>query len=163
MEPHARTSTMLNPTGSLDLRRLTYSFALASPASKCVCPFCDGTCLATFSLWKLKNTNLPRNKDNPVLKLITMGALSSALTPKLNFFLVAIGRQKATLLRASVGLLRGLRPWKVGVENRVEAMIIMRLFRLKCCRKGWSVMAGFGRLKEQIQNKTIDVNSWGGL
>lgn len=161
MEPHARTSTMLNPTGSLDLRRLTYSFALASPASKCVCPFCDGTCLATFSLWKLKNTNLPRNKDNPVLKLITRGALSSALTPQLNFFLVAIGRQKAALLRASVGLLRGLRPWKVGVENRVEAMIT-RLFRLKCCRKGWSVMIGYSRLKRKSKIKD-DANSWGGL
>lgn len=25
----------------------------------------------------------------------------------------------------SVGLLRGLRPWKVGVENRVEAIVVM--------------------------------------
>ncbi|CDP13642.1 unnamed protein product [Coffea canephora] len=121
---------MLNPTGSLDLSRLTYSLALASPASKCVCPFCSGTCFATFSLWKLKKTNLPRNKDKPVLKLITRGALSSAFTPpadELNLFFMTGGQNMEGLLlrkrpAVSVGLLRGRRPWNVGVENKVEAM-----------------------------------------
>uniref|UniRef100_A0A7C8Z386 Uncharacterized protein n=1 Tax=Opuntia streptacantha TaxID=393608 RepID=A0A7C8Z386_OPUST len=42
-------------------------------------PFCSGTCLATFSLWKLKNTNLPRKSDRPVLRLITNDGFSSAL------------------------------------------------------------------------------------
>ncbi|GKV08512.1 hypothetical protein SLEP1_g20130 [Rubroshorea leprosula] len=63
---------MLNPTGSLDLRRLTYSFGRVSPASKWVFPFCSGNpCLAMFSLWKLKNTNLPKKRERPVLRLIT--------------------------------------------------------------------------------------------
>ncbi|KAF2606990.1 hypothetical protein F2Q68_00044506, partial [Brassica cretica] len=71
---------MLNPTGSFDFKRLTYSLARSSPASKWVLPFCSGTCLATFSLWKLKKTNRPRKRERPVLRLITTDGLSSALT-----------------------------------------------------------------------------------
>ncbi|XP_022855189.1 uncharacterized protein LOC111376463 [Olea europaea var. sylvestris] len=129
MEPHASTSTMLNPTGSLDLRRLTYSLALTSPASKCETPFCSGTCFATFSLWKLKNTNLPKKRESPVLKLMTSEGLSSALI--LRLLGLVLGRQKVAEMGfwnwkvVSVGLLRGLRPWKVGVENRVEAIVVM--------------------------------------
>ncbi|XP_056843534.1 uncharacterized protein LOC130495928 [Raphanus sativus] len=80
IEPQARTSTMLNPTGSFDFKRLTYSLARSSPASKWVFPFCSGTCFATFSLWKLKKTNRPRKRERPVLRLITTDGLSSALT-----------------------------------------------------------------------------------
>ena len=98
---------MLNPTGSLDLRRLTYSLALVSPASKWVTPFCSGTCLATFSLWKLKNTNLPKKRDRPVLRLITSGALSSAFMLKLPVVLLVVVSLVVLAL-----LERGLRPWK---------------------------------------------------
>lgn len=110
MEPQARTSTTLKPTGSLDLRRLTYSLALVSPASKWVFPFCSGSpCFATFSLWKLKNTNLPRNSDSPVLRLITTDGFSSALiAPPLLLPTAAV------LLTAALAALgaapRGLRP-----------------------------------------------------
>lgn len=78
--PQARTSTRLNPTGSLDLSSPAYSLARASPASKCVLPFCSGTCFATFSRWKLKKTKRPRKRDTPVLRLITSDGLSSART-----------------------------------------------------------------------------------
>ncbi|CAA3008065.1 Hypothetical predicted protein [Olea europaea subsp. europaea] len=130
MEPQASTSTMLNPTGSLDLRRLTYSLALTSPASKCETPFCSGTCLATFSLWKLKKTNLPKKRESPVLKLMTSEGLSSALILRLLGLALAVnGRQKVEEMgfwkAVSVGLLRGLRPWKVGVENNVEAVVVV--------------------------------------
>ncbi|CAI9784068.1 unnamed protein product [Fraxinus pennsylvanica] len=118
---------MLNPTGSLDLRRLTYSLALTSPASKCETPFCSGTCFATFSLWKLKNTNLPKKRESPVLKLITSEGLSSALI--LRLLGLALVRQKVAEMGfwkvVSVGLLRGLRPWKVGVENKVDAIMVV--------------------------------------
>jgi len=63
---------MLNPAGSLVLRIPTYSLALVSPAWKWVFPFCEGRpCFATLSLWNDKNTNLPRNNEAPVLRLIT--------------------------------------------------------------------------------------------
>lgn len=92
------------------MRRLTYSWALTSPASKWVFPFCSGTCFATFSLWKLKNTNLPRNSDSPVLRLITTGALSSALTaPDLLGAAAAAEEEEEALVAL---LARGLRPWK---------------------------------------------------
>lgn len=129
MEPHARTSTMLNPTGSFDFRRLTYSLALVSPASKWVTPFCSGRpCLATFSLWKLKKTNLPKKSDKPVLRLITKdGFSSSAFTPQLNFFFGAMERLGLVLnkreLGESVVLFSGLRPWKVGADKKAEAMV----------------------------------------
>ncbi|KAF2325686.1 hypothetical protein GH714_033077 [Hevea brasiliensis] len=124
----ARTSTILNPTGSFDFRRLTYSLARTSPASKWVTPFCSGTCFATFSLWKLKNTNLPRKRDSPVLRLITRGALSSAFSAKLFLGLVVV-----ILVREVLALMRGLRPWNgvrlwrcfwiVGVKNKAEVAI----------------------------------------
>lgn len=95
------------------MRRLTYSLALASPASKWVKPFCEGTCLATFSLWKLKKTNLPKKRERPVLKLMTRDGLSSALTTTAA---LRLGRGLADILgrarERSVGLQRGLRPWK---------------------------------------------------
>lgn len=116
MEPQAKTSTMLKPTGSLDLRRLTYSLARVSPASKCVSPFCSGKpCFATFSLWKLKKTNLPKNKDRPVLRLITREALSSALTtPPRGTLLLGV---KVVTLVEVVDLVRGLRPWKQTLDG----------------------------------------------
>lgn len=118
---------MLNPTGSFDFSKLTYSFALTSPASKCEIPFCSGNpCLATFSLWKLKNTNLPRKSERPVLRLMTSEGFSSALTTRLfpRFLEAVIGRQKVAevVVRESVGLLSGLSPWMVGAENRAEAI-----------------------------------------
>lgn len=130
IEPHARTSTILNPTGSFDFKRLTYSLARTSPASKWVTPFCSGNpCFATFSLWKLKNTNLPRNRDSPVLRLITSGALSSAFTAKLLLELVVV----VNLSREVLAWVMGLRPWNgerlwrcfwtVGVRNKVEVAI----------------------------------------
>eukprot|EP01018_Ginkgo_biloba_P016228 Gb_29776 [translate_table: standard] len=80
MDPQARTSTMLNPAGSFVLRRATYSLALVSPASKWVIPFCSGNpCLATLSLWKDRNTNLPRNSDAPVQRLMTKEGFNSQL------------------------------------------------------------------------------------
>ncbi|KAI3417201.1 uncharacterized protein J3R85_014679 [Psidium guajava] len=43
-----REDAVGNPTGSLDLRRLTSSWALTSPASKWVFTFCSGSpCFAT--------------------------------------------------------------------------------------------------------------------
>ena len=80
--------------------------ARESPASKCVSPFCSGTCFATFSLWKLKNTNLPKKRERPVLRLITRAELSSAFTTPL---------PRGTLLEVltlaeAVDLVRGLRP-----------------------------------------------------
>lgn len=115
MDPQARTSTMLNPTGSLDFSRLTYSFARVSPASKWVSPFCSGNpCFATFSLWKLKNTNLPKNRDRPVLRLITKGALSSALTAPLLRATLLLAEE---MLAAAVDFVRGLRPWKHTLEG----------------------------------------------
>ncbi|GMI85177.1 hypothetical protein HRI_002187000 [Hibiscus trionum] len=117
MEPQARTSTMLNPTGSLDLRRLTYSLALVSPASKWVNPFCSGTCFATFSLWKLKNTKRPKKRERPVLRLITTGALSSAFTPPPPSFLAdeVFVDMEVSLDEGDLG--RGLRPWNDGVAT----------------------------------------------
>ena len=92
------------------MRRLTYSLARVSPASKCVRPFCSGTCFATFSLWKLKNTNLPKKRERPVLRLITRAELSSALTPPFGITLLVV---VLTLVdEALVNLARGLRPWK---------------------------------------------------
>ena len=88
------------------MRRLTYSLARVSPASKWVTPFCSGTCLATFSLWKLKKTNLPKKSDSPVLKLITRGVLRSALTTPL----LLLGVVAMKLVFGS--LVKGLRPWK---------------------------------------------------
>ena len=106
---------MLKPTGSLDLRRLTYSLALESPASKWVSPFCWGTCLAAFSRWKLKKTKRPRKRDSPVLRLITREGFRSALTTpaadRLGMGRVDIlGRVRER--ERSVGLQRGRRPWK---------------------------------------------------
>ncbi|CAL5390189.1 unnamed protein product [Camellia sinensis] len=124
MEPQAKTSTMLNPTGSLDLRRLTYSLARESPASKWVIPFCSGTCLATFSLWKLKNTNLPKNSDRPVLRLMTRDVFNSALMAPLDRFLGVNLTVDMDLVRESGDLVVGLRPWKVGGENRVEEAMV---------------------------------------
>ncbi|KAB2033157.1 hypothetical protein ES319_D05G428500v1 [Gossypium barbadense] len=106
---------MLNPTGSLDLRRLTYSSARASPASKWVNPFCSGTCLATFSLWKLKNTNLPKKRERAVLTLIITWALSSALIASLA--LAAEFLEKEMALDEDLPLLRGLRPWNEMLEG----------------------------------------------
>ncbi|KAG5600332.1 hypothetical protein H5410_031702, partial [Solanum commersonii] len=65
-----------------------------------------GTCFATFSLWKLKKTNLPRKSESPAIGLL---------------------RKREEF----VGLLRGLRPWKVGAKNRVDA--IFELFRCLFC------------------------------
>lgn len=105
-----------------------YSLARTSPASKWEIPFCSGNpCFATFSLWKLKKTNLPRKSDRPVLRLMTSDGLSSDLTVRR---LPAVsGRRKVAEVglarrRAveSAGLLRGLRPWKVGAEKRAEAI-----------------------------------------
>uniref|UniRef100_A0A2P2J9Y0 Uncharacterized protein MANES_01G006400 n=1 Tax=Rhizophora mucronata TaxID=61149 RepID=A0A2P2J9Y0_RHIMU len=151
MEPQARTSTILNPTGSFDLRRLTYSLALTSPASKWVTPFCSGNpCFATFSLWKLKKTNLPKKSDRPVLRLITKGALSSALKANLLPRLTVILGREA--LAAALG--RGLRPWNemldgqrlwwcfwmvaAGVKNKVDVAIIFPAFLWLCaCLLSW--------------------------
>lgn len=61
-----------------------------------------------------------------MLKLMTIDGLSSALTARLlQRFLVVRGWQKkeAEVGLKSVGLLRVLRPWKVGVEKSVEAML----------------------------------------
>ncbi|KAH0850221.1 hypothetical protein HID58_091272 [Brassica napus] len=101
---------MLNPTGSFDFKRLTYSLARSSPASKWVLPFCSGTCLATFSLWKLKKTNRPRKRERPVLRLITTDGLSSALTTAEEDLLPAVvdslGKEEEEPPRR-----RGRRPW----------------------------------------------------
>ncbi|CAN0896061.1 SNAP25 homologous protein SNAP33 [Linum grandiflorum] len=67
------------------LGKLTYSLARTSPASKWVLRFCSGSpYLAMFSLWKLKITNLPKNSDSPVLKLMTTDGFNiSAFTATL--------------------------------------------------------------------------------
>ncbi|CAD5180938.1 unnamed protein product, partial [Musa acuminata subsp. malaccensis] len=124
MDPQASTSTMLNPTGSLDLSSAENSFARLSPASKCVTPFCSGRpCFATFSRWKLKKTNLPRKRERPVLRLMTSDGFSSdRIEPGLRAQregLTATARVWGSL-QESVGL-RGRRPWKEGVKT-VEAM-----------------------------------------
>uniref|UniRef100_A0A1J3FIT7 Uncharacterized protein n=1 Tax=Noccaea caerulescens TaxID=107243 RepID=A0A1J3FIT7_NOCCA len=142
IEPQARTSTMLNPIGSFDFKRLTYSLARSSPASKCVFPFCSGKpCFATFSLWKLKKTNRPRKRERPVLRLMTTEGLSSALTTA-----------DEDLLPAEVDSLgkaeeeppsrRGRRPWnemelrffwgiaveKVEGESKADALVAIFFF-----------------------------------
>ncbi|XVF03527.1 hypothetical protein REPUB_Repub05bG0002000 [Reevesia pubescens] len=146
MDPQARTSTMLKPTGSLDLRRLTYSLARMSPASKWVNPFCSGTCFATFSLWKLKNTNLPKKRESPVLRLITTGAMSSALTPSLADDFLEMG----VTLDEDLALLRGLRPWNEMLDGvswwvacvfwfwMVEKMGVNKLEEAAMVQKMWS-------------------------
>ncbi|KAL4339759.1 hypothetical protein GQ457_08G008060 [Hibiscus cannabinus] len=129
---------MLNPTGSLDLRRLTYSLARVSPASKWVNPFCSGTCFATFSLWKLKKTKRPKKRERPVLRLITTGALSSAFTPPPPPSFLA---DEMFVSLDEGDLLRGLSPWNDGVamlrrlpwvvankaEAEAEAMVVLCL------------------------------------
>lgn len=65
-----------------------------------------------------------------MLKLMTSEGLSSALILRLLGLALAVnGRQKVEEMGfwkvVSVGLLRGLRPWKVGVENNVEAMVVV--------------------------------------
>lgn len=62
-----------------------------------------------------------------MLKLITSDGFSSAFMAKPHlFFAEAVrGLQKLVLARktvVSVALFKGLRPWKVGVENKVEAI-----------------------------------------
>lgn len=55
---------------------------------------------------------------------MTIDGLSSAFTARFRVFLV-IGLKAMGLLRKreeSVGLLSGLRPWKVGAENRADAI-----------------------------------------
>ena len=65
--------------------------------------------MATFSLWKLKNTNLPKKSDSPVLRLMTKDGFSSALTKPLDF--LVFGALKLSLVLGAA-LVRGLRPWK---------------------------------------------------
>ncbi|MCK1975299.1 hypothetical protein LNK20_21675, partial [Bacillus safensis] len=64
--------------------------------------------------WKLKKTNLPKNKDKPVLKLITKDGLNSDLiTPTLDagfLDLMEILALEIFVENESVGL-NGLRPW----------------------------------------------------
>lgn len=68
--------------------------------------------MATFSLWKLKKTNLPRKRDSPVLKLITREVFSSALTTPALLLGMGLVDILGMVRERSVGLLRGLRPWK---------------------------------------------------
>lgn len=155
---------MLKPTGSFDFNKLTYSLALESPASKWVIPFCSGTCFAEFSRWKLKKTNLPKNKDKPVLKLITKDGLNSDLiTPTLDagfLDLMEILALEILVENESVGL-NGLRPWNdwgvfwmvAGVENKAEAIVFwLVLFLLSSC---WYFKLGF--LRKWMENKCIDL------
>ena len=66
--------------------------------------------MATFSLWKLKNTNLPKKRESPVLRLMTKGVLSSALTTPLD--LLVVGAVMLNLVLGAADLVSGLRPWK---------------------------------------------------
>lgn len=64
-----------------------------------------------------------------MLKLMTMDGLSSALMPpRFEFVFLVIGLKVVEDLwrkrEVSVGLLRGLRPWKVGADKRVEAIFL---------------------------------------
>jgi hypothetical protein len=57
----------------------------------------------------LKNTNLPKNRDSPVLRLITSDGFSaSAFTILLLLLLVRVG----VVVALSLVVGRGLRPWK---------------------------------------------------
>lgn len=121
-EPQARTSTRLKPTGSLDRSRPANSLARSSPASKCVLPFCSGTCFATFSRWKLKNTNRPRNRETPVLRLITSDGLSSALAA--TDLLLAGAALNATDGDRTRGDGASRSPATVGGDSEVAAMVL---------------------------------------
>ena len=71
MEPHASKSTRVKPAGSLVVVMKDASFARASPASKCVSPFCVGKpTRSTCARWYGKKTYRPSDNANALAALI---------------------------------------------------------------------------------------------